>query len=483
MPRLAPRLVKIILKEADEPRFLAFSKPFKRRKSLHDPLQLLEAPAVHFKNHERSILLSDSVPNPITNSRAYELHKSLPPVVFLPKGAKSKEGEADKPREMTEQERKWWSSPYCGFSMFVTRHRCSDIFKCACWRLHFGDALLLTSTCLQVMSEPPQNSLTLNPFPDLLIRFSYVRVPSSHAPRSVPSLAIIPDGLEHSKYTSRKGGHSFYSLCLREAVDEFFKRQPYKRVTRESPIIPNNNIAFQIAHLLRLRVLQELEQLGERMRHQLRRPIRNGDPHTIIRRLTRDELSSIESTGTIPFENAVAVLVVPPVEVDSGTNQRPQPSMFPLPQPGEPSSTSMGGAQQPVSVLMLASSGSQRCSSRPLDGLLPSNVVPVYHGLTAFPHASQRAALHDLLDRVITLEGRRGRLCKSAQPAHLPSSQSSDPEPSDAYLLCSDQENIPRGDAAAVATALWRLRMFEGEGMGASYSWSMGTDRDIQKLL
>lgn len=112
MPRLAPRLLKAIIKDADKPKFFPFSKPFKRRKSLHDPSQLREAPSFHFLNHERSILLSDSYPNPITESRAYELHKTLPPVVFLPKGAKSREGETDKPREMTEQERKWWSSPY-----------------------------------------------------------------------------------------------------------------------------------------------------------------------------------------------------------------------------------------------------------------------------------------------------------------------------------------------------------------------------------
>lgn len=120
MPRLAPRLVKAILKDADKPKFLPFSKPPKRRKSLHDPKQLRGAPQFNFKSHERSILLSASGPNPITESRAYELHKTLPPVVFLPKGAKSREGETDKPREMTEQERKWYSSPYCTLSVLPT---------------------------------------------------------------------------------------------------------------------------------------------------------------------------------------------------------------------------------------------------------------------------------------------------------------------------------------------------------------------------
>ena len=115
MPRLAPRLVKTILKDANKPKFFPFSKPVKRRKSLHDPKQLREAPPFNFKNYEQSILLSASGPNPITESRAYESHKTLPPVVFLPKGAKAKEGEADKPREMTEQERKWYSSPYRAF--------------------------------------------------------------------------------------------------------------------------------------------------------------------------------------------------------------------------------------------------------------------------------------------------------------------------------------------------------------------------------
>lgn len=309
-----------------------------------------------------------------------------------------------------------------------------------------------------------------------MIRFSYLRVPSSDAGRPVPSLAIIPDGLEHSKYTSRKGGHSFYSLCLREAVDQFIMKQPYKRGTRESPLIPRKHLPRQVAHLLRLRVLQELEQLGERMRHQVRQRIRNGDPHTILRRLTREEFDSMESTRTAPFQNAIAVLVVPPVEAES--------SMSPLPPPEE---TPSKEPFPPLSVLMPISSGLQSGfnSLQPLGGLLPSPTVPVYNCLTAFPHPSQRAALRALLVRVLKLEQHRERLHKSPRlpPVESPSFSTDGSELSDAFVLCSDQENLRRGDAAAVAIALWRLRMFEGEDKPTTSSWSLGTHREVRKLL
>lgn len=326
-----------------------------------------------------------------------------------------------------------------------------------------------------------QSGLTL--FPDFMIRFSYLRVPPSHAPRPVPSLAIIPNGLEHPKYTGRKGGHSFYTLCLREAVDEFLKKQPYKRATRESTVIPNENLAHQVAHLLRLRVLQELEQLGQRMRHQVRQPIRNNEPHTILRRLTVEEFSSIQSTGKVPFGTAIAVLVVPPVDVDPATGERALTSMSALPPPEEPSPLPVDGSSPPVSILVPISAGPQPCSSKlqPIHGLLPNPTVPMYHCSTAFPYASQRAGLHELLCRVSELEERRERLHKFSRASQNTTDHTA--EFSDAFLLCSDQENLRRGDVAAVAIALWRLRMFHGEGNSTTSSWSLGTDGDIHQLF
>jgi len=48
---------------------------------------------------------------------------------------------------------------------------------------------------------------------------------------------------------------------------------------------------------------------------------------TLIRRLTRAEWKSIKSTGVIPYGNAVAVVVAPPLNRDPTTKMRPQTSV------------------------------------------------------------------------------------------------------------------------------------------------------------
>ena len=112
MPRLVPRLARVLTNDTDKPKYLSFTKNRRRKRSLHDPKRIVQRPSFNFRNYERSILLSDPKHNPITNSRHYETHKSLPPSIRLPKGALGGRKAKDRPREMTAQERKWWSSPY-----------------------------------------------------------------------------------------------------------------------------------------------------------------------------------------------------------------------------------------------------------------------------------------------------------------------------------------------------------------------------------
>ncbi|KAF6762848.1 hypothetical protein DFP72DRAFT_1164714 [Ephemerocybe angulata] len=374
MPRLAARLVKAVQDSKGKGPFLPFPK-HKPRKSLHDPFQPLESPSFNFRNHERSILLHDPECNPITHSRAYEYHKSLPPIVNLPKGAKAIQEEKDKPREMSKNERQWWSSPY-----------------------------------LRMLSSPLRRcSITDQYLPsDFLVRFSYLRLPPSVG--SGQSLAIVPDGMQHSKYTSRKGGHSVYTQCLREAVDQLYRKAPFKRATKDSTVVANAKLGDQVLHLLRLRVLQELERLAVHMQYTI---IRDDveDPGPIIRRLTADEFSAIENSGTIPYQNALAIVVVPPLEKDPVTGEFPRASMSPMPfSEGTDSSPPLGITLPPLSVLLPASADARSCSEGPhVRGLLPKLAVPLYNALPAFPFAPQRAALQDLLARATVVEQKRDR--------------------------------------------------------------------------
>jgi len=47
-----------------------------------------------------------------------------------------------------------------------------------------------------------------------------------------------------------------------------------------------------------------------------------------------------------------------------------------------------------------------------------------------------------------------------------------DEKASHPFLLCSDASTVLRGDAVGAAIALWRVRMWEGEG------WEEGTDEE-----
>jgi len=107
MPRLLPRLLKI-LQDASQPNAPSNGyTSYKKRVSMkrHVPV----TPSFTSDGRTQSILLDEA--NPITEGHLYDRHKSLPPRVRLPRPLLDT-GEHDRPREMTEEEREWWSSPY-----------------------------------------------------------------------------------------------------------------------------------------------------------------------------------------------------------------------------------------------------------------------------------------------------------------------------------------------------------------------------------
>jgi hypothetical protein len=112
MPRLLPRLLKT-LKETSlidhRPRHVDHSQNVSssKRKSLYHPLPT-SPPSFNPAGRTHSILLDE---NPVTDKRVFTRHKSLPPTVRVTPTQVAHEGH-DAPREMTVEEREWWSSPY-----------------------------------------------------------------------------------------------------------------------------------------------------------------------------------------------------------------------------------------------------------------------------------------------------------------------------------------------------------------------------------
>jgi hypothetical protein len=218
-----------------------------------------------------------------------------------------------------------------------------------------------------------------------------------------------------------------------------------------------------ISHLLRLRILQELGLLVERLSA---RP-QGAEDSPLLRRLTWSEFSAIRAGKPLEDPDAVAVLVVPPLNRDPSTKTRPVPDASSLP-PERPSSrvqlTTHNGDPLPLSTMCYAVSPKDYEGSP--DVITPMK-FPLYNGVALFPLKPQRAALHERLCKVLMVE----RRARWRQHGPISTSQSGDsPTPtsrpnrvaSPAFLLRSGAETVLRADTVPLAIALWRLRMWEG---------------------
>ncbi|KAH9482834.1 hypothetical protein JR316_0004934 [Psilocybe cubensis] len=393
MPRILPRLLKKIESQAHKQKFFKFSLPRKRiRKSLYKPP--LQAPSFQPSHHARSILLTPL--NPITNAKDYVKHKRIPP--SLNKPGKVDPNDVDPARQMSKDEMRWWANPY-----------------------------------------------------HMLIRLTGMRIPSSNPHRDKRNQAkLVPDGILHPKYTNRKVSGGMYTLCWRQAIRQL-ERGAYKRISAELSLY--SSLEHQIAHLLRLRILQEFELLAECLEFSVKRH-KNLGATPILRRLTYDEWGLMRSTGSLPCQNALAILICPPLNRNWRTGERPKGSFSALPPADEHALTNL----PPTSTLI---SASEDVSLEEVSDTLPQLQVPLYNCISAFPSVSQRAALHTLLLRILTTERFVKTFNKNNRNSHLikPSRKHSP-----AFLLCADENTIHRGDSAAVALALWRLRMYDSEG-------------------
>jgi hypothetical protein len=253
-------------------------------------------------------------------------------------------------------------------------------------------------------------------------------------------------------------------LCNREAVFHLIERGAYRRIAHYLSV--HSLLADHIAHLLRVRVLQELELLGDEMVSAIGRRGAAFNSR-VIRRLNRGEWKSLCETGVIPYPNAIAVLVVPPLNKDPITKQRPEGSMSASPVV-EPKSPFPSKSPPPLSTLHPTAAVETMNDNI----FLPQARIPLYNGVSLFPSRTQRAALHTLLTRLLGIE-RRSRRRDTLSPKTKNTGDDDkvsrqDKKASHAFLLCADAETSRRADVAAVGIALWRVRMFEGGGWNAS---------------
>lgn len=216
----------------------------------------------------------------------------------------------------------------------------------------------------------------------------------------------------------------------------------------QSKLHVHSLLAAQIGHQLRLKVLQELELLAESLRCTPQGSCEN----TVLRRLRRAEWTEIKTAGRISQSGAVAVLVVPPINRRTLNESQNTPSSLTLP------------SLPPLSVLHEAEVHTHTSS-------LPTRRVPLYNGLSLLPSAPFRSRLYKALQNALLIE-RRARWRQKGPPGRpdsLPSDHNdkSSEKSSHAYLLRSDCSTIRRADSVPLAIALWRIRMWEGQGWEA----------------
>ena len=199
----------------------------------------------------------------------------------------------------------------------------------------------------------------------------------------------------------------------------------------------------------------------------------------------------MKETGVIPYEDAVALIVVPPLNRDPVTKERPTPSSSPERPPPEREVKIRGKSKRRlVSQMYAAETVEEREDIQLKDEeyeLIPHPAkIPLYHGPALFPVRSQRAALHNALKNLLQVEIRariregppkktkrdqkqqgaasdgggqvtQGKKAKWQRPK-------GDQKPSQVYVLCSDSETLLRADMVPLLVALWRVRMWEGQG-------------------
>lgn len=175
----------------------------------------------------------------------------------------------------------------------------------------------------------------------------------------------------------------------------------------------------------------------------------------VLRKLTQSEWDMLQETNEISVNDAICILVVPPLDNDPQTGCQPQPDYSLVPSLDElRESRAPGEDDPPLSVLCKTG---ESIHDEPPDFLgdehHPDARVPLYNGISLFPRVSQRAALLQRLNNIIRRE-------KGANDDSPEDTQTQ------AFVVLSSPRTLMRADTVPLAISLWRLRMWEGGGWG-----------------
>ncbi|KIM32153.1 hypothetical protein M408DRAFT_14640 [Serendipita vermifera MAFF 305830] len=404
MPRLLRRLARYL--EAESSGKIKFrQRQPQGQETEKRPAQPLKKrlPITYRRDRDRSFLLDV---NPLIEKELYEVPKERAPL--LPSEQRMPRP-ADGRRAMNQVELDAAASPYM-------RMLCSPL-----------------RTCLFTRAILPN---------DMLIRFGGALDPETNA------RYLLPNNIEHPKYSEQAKGRSFWVSCRKEAVKHMVATGMH------GMILPNLNshsmITEQIEELLQKRLVQELELLRDRLLTAPRQTASLEEP--VIRTLTSEELEDVLTNSGGDLTGGAAILLF---------QEEPD-------QPKEQGQPEASASSHPIEGAPLSNSASRLITDR--SSPLPARFVPLYDTAT-FLSIDIRRNIQSLLKDILRTEMRaRRRIAKSDVTTPEPSTtpQPDRPKGPQAYLLRSTSKTLHRADTVPVCIALWRLRLWAGQGWSKS---------------
>jgi len=197
------------------------------------------------------------------------------------------------------------------------------------------------------------------------------------------------------------------------------------------------------------------------------------DPNAqVVRRLTRGEWADLRTSGRLSVPGAAAIVVVPPVH-----KNMLKPNRAPKSDPSD-DDRALSTFCEDASREYVTTSSTRK--------------IPIYHGAVVWPNPAERDAVRSLFKEIVGLERKaryKATLLSKSPGKTSPASKSTDGDASglvgesdagpkskkverakgldkasDAYLLRSTRDTVVRADTAALCIALWRLRIWFGQG-------------------
>jgi len=186
---------------------------------------------------------------------------------------------------------------------------------------------------------------------------------------------------------------------------------------------------------LQERVLQELELVFEKF-VKLPQHLRSSSENHIVRGLDDSEMEDLTSRT---FRVDTLAVITFPVDSDVLLEAPFSPIAQLLPASATPILSSLGESH---------------------DDLLPPHRFPVYNSKLLFPDRSRRDALRAWLEKICSLPNGLKRDTAINQPGAADAGKMAT-----AFMIRNSRWTLERGvDMAPLAIALWRIRLWDGEG-------------------